>query len=605
MATATASHVSAGGGIATQALTAKPNKIDSKVLLGELQKVFTNLCPRGYSTLPVSVFKSYLSDTQKVATYDEHSGNEEDVKETGVQKWVHKVFGHSSQSSSAEKLLSDDQDITFDEFVSYHATPTNSALALPDPREKDWSRPLNEYFISSSHNTYLTGHQLYGSSTTEGYINVLSRGCRCIEIDVWDGDDGEPEVFHGYTLTKEISFRDVCKAVAEHAFSEGGSLWQGGAGEGPVIISLECHAGPKQQEKIVKIMREQWGDMLVQGIEPENVENLPSPLELRRKILVKAKYLPPPPKATAIDVTAPRVPPPAVSDSSSDSSDSELEELAKKANKRKPPKAKVTRALAALGIYCSSHHFPSRAAEPFTEEPTSRIPNHVYSFSEKVFANLHAQHAESIFHHNKNYMMRVYPFGLRFSSSNADPTEFWQRGVQLVALNWQKCDEGMMLNEGMFAGEGGYVLKPESYRPGGKGIHEDKRSLDLTIGVIAATNIPLPEKSDSPKRFEPYVKIEVHTNAAPGLKKKTKAKRGIECTWNEKLEFKGISGIVEKLTFVRFKIHDEEFGRDDLAAWACIRLDRLQEGYRFVNLINNEGDPTNGLILVKISKRVY
>jgi hypothetical protein len=412
-------------------------------------------------------------------------------------------------------------------------------------------------------------------------------------------------VFHGYTLTKEISFRDVCKAVAEHAFSEGGSLWQGGAGEGPVIISLECHAGPKQQEKIVKIMREQWGDMLVQGIEPENVENLPSPLELRRKILVKAKYLPPPPKATPIDVTAPRVPPPAVSDSSSDSSDSELEELAKKANKQKPPKAKVTRALAALGIYCSSHHFPSRAAQPFTEEPTSRIPNHVYSFSEKVFANLHAQHAESIFHHNKNYMMRVYPFGLRFSSSNADPTEFWQRGVQLVALNWQKCDEGMMLNEGMFAGEGGYVLKPDSYRPGGRGIHEDKRSLDLTIVVIAAVNIPLPEKSDSPKRFEPYVKIEVHTDAAPGLKKKTKAKRGIECTWNEKLEFKGISGIVEKLTFIRFKIHDEEFGRDDLAAWACIRLDRLQEGYRFVNLINNEGDPTNGLILVKISKRVY
>ena len=225
--------------------------------------------------------------------------------------------------------------------------------------------------------------------------------------------------------------------------------------------------------------------------------------------------------------------------------------MAKKANKQKPPKAKVTRALAALGVYCSSHHFPSHAAQPFTDEPTSKIPNHVYSFSEKVFASLHAQHAESIFHHNKNYLMRVYPFGLRFSSSNADPTEFWHRGVQLVALNWQKCDEGMMLNEGMFAGEGGYVLKPESYRPGSIGIHEEKRNLDLTVQVIAAANIPLPEKSDSPKRFEPYVKIEVHTEPATGLKKKTKAKRGIECTWNEKLEFKSIAGIVDKLTFVR------------------------------------------------------
>lgn len=287
MATATTSDFAAGGGITTQTLAAKPNKINSKIILGELQKIYTSLCPRGCSTLPVSAFKSYLSGTQRVAIHDASPGDGE-VKETRVQKWVHKVFGHASQAVSAEKLLSDDQDITFDEFVSYHATPANSALALPDPR-KDWNRPLNEYFISSSHNTYLTGHQLYGSSTTEGYINVLRRGCRCIEIDVWDGDDGEPEVFHGYTLTKEISFKDVCKAVAKHAFSE-----QGGAGEGPVIISLECHAGPEQQEKIVKIMREQWGDMLVQGIDPEDVENLPSPLELRRKILVKVFSAPPP-----------------------------------------------------------------------------------------------------------------------------------------------------------------------------------------------------------------------------------------------------------------------------------------------------------------------
>lgn len=292
MATATTSDFAAGGGITTQALAAKPNKINSKIILGELQKIYTSLCPRGCSTLPVSAFKSYLSGTQRVSIHDTSSGDEE-AKESRVRKWVHKVFGHASQAASAEKLLSDDQDITFDEFVSYHATPTNSALALPDPR-KDWNRPLNEYFISSSHNTYLTGHQLYGSSTTEGYINVLRRGCRCIEIDVWDGDDGEPEVFHGYTLTKEISFKDVCKAVAKHAFSEEGSLWQGGAGEGPVIISLECHAGPEQQEKIVKIMREQWGDMLVQGIDPEDVETLPSPLELRRKILVKVFSAPPP-----------------------------------------------------------------------------------------------------------------------------------------------------------------------------------------------------------------------------------------------------------------------------------------------------------------------
>lgn len=109
---------------------------------------------------------------------------------------------------------------------------------------------------------------------------------------MWDGDKGEPEVFHGYTLTKEITFRAVCRAVAKYAFSAPGTNWEGGAGEGPIIISLECHAGPAQQEKIVEIMMEEWGDMLVQGIEPEDVKELPSPMQLKRKILVKVRTIP-------------------------------------------------------------------------------------------------------------------------------------------------------------------------------------------------------------------------------------------------------------------------------------------------------------------------
>lgn len=170
---------------------------------------------------------------------------------------------------------------SYDRLSRYLASDDNSN-AMANVTE-DTSYPISDYFISSSHNTYLWGNQLYGKASTKAYRKVLERGCRCVEIDVWDGEEDsdtsdssgdsdnedqgevkklsrrfkdklglskaktdeqskpklpsnspesdessplyrtvsriEPRVLHGHTATKEVSFRKVCATIRDYAFT--------------------------------------------------------------------------------------------------------------------------------------------------------------------------------------------------------------------------------------------------------------------------------------------------------------------------------------------------------------------------------------------------
>jgi phosphatidylinositol phospholipase C delta len=438
------------------------------------------------------------------------------------------------------------------DLISHLFSEGNSAIRST-PLHNNLDHPINEYFISSSHNTYLRGRQVAARSKLKGYISTLSQGCRSVEVDCWDGRDGQPIVKHGYSLTTSISFRSVIETINNYAFF---------ASDLPLWLSLEVHCSPAQRDIMARTMLEIFRSSLV--VEPldSSAQKLPSPNQLRGKILLKVKVAQTPeplqeslaPEYLNLDGT--------------------MEDVENDDHQYQPGDL-----LQSLAVYGASRRLP-RVAEFDTHR------NFIYSVSERNFKK-HTKDNCSLELAGTSHLVRVYPDPNRVDSSNFDPLQCWRHGVQMAALNCQTDDFYMSLNQAMFHGSSGYVLKA-SPQP---------TQIRIQIDVLMGKGLKVSTGSGPV-----YVKIQLI--APDTLKQKARTSaipvQGSDVAFDENLEM-SMETTYPHLTFLHWSLKTMSNGRSVSITSGTAKLQNLRGGYRILPL--GEGSNNEGRLLCKISAK--
>lgn len=353
------------------------------------------------------------------------------------------------------------------------------------------------FFFSTSYRSYLLDDQVHGRADLGGLIKALQSGCRCVELGVTDGTEGEPllgvdcgpDVTHHshhqqhYSHHAPVTFKSALEVVIKYAFL---------ASQYPLLVYLCQRCSLSQQRVMAQHIKTVFGPCLytldtLSASSCGQTMTLPSPEQLKGRILIVGKKLP-------IEQEE--------SDGEVSEEDEEIGGGGPLAGRRmtipgeeelgmvlvvpppsQPRKLRIHRelselvAIARVGSHSfyavGANHKHAQQLEPLgctPSSPSTPTPEAPYwtlcSLGEGEAGRLITECPENLVMFTKHTLTRVRPSSVRLDSSNPNPQGYWKGGLQLVALNQQTPGAMLDIHKGRFSQNGGcgYVLRPAVMR---------------------------------------------------------------------------------------------------------------------------------------------
>uniref|UniRef100_A0A3Q0SRZ9 Phosphoinositide phospholipase C n=1 Tax=Amphilophus citrinellus TaxID=61819 RepID=A0A3Q0SRZ9_AMPCI len=541
-------------------------KLTSHVTREEFEEAYCELCTRPdvyFLMVQLSKDREYL-DPQDLRLFLE---TEQGLSLATTEGCWELLKRYEPSAQGKERGL-----LGLDGFTCYLQSPECQLL---DPEQlgvcQDMNMPLSHYYISTSYRSYLLDDQVHGRADLGGLIKALQAGCRCLELGVTDGPEGEP------LLGVDFTIRSALEVVIKYGFL---------TSQYPLLLYL-CHrCSPGQQRTMAQHLKKVFGSRLYT---PEalpvslggRATTLPSPEQLKGRIVIVGKKLPPDHEGSDGEVSE------------------EDEEIGGGG-----PLLRLHKELSDL------------VAIARTGSRSFYLPYWTLcSLGEGEAGRLTSESPEDLVMFTKRTLTRVRPSSVRLDSSNPNPQGYWKGGVQLVALNQQTPSAMLDLHRGRFTQNGGcgYVLRPAVMRDEvsyfsahTQGCVPGVPPQTLRIKVISAHNLPKPQGSGAKGEvIDPYVVLELHGVPADCAEQRTRtaAQNQDDPLFDETFEFQVN---MPELALLRFVVLDDDYIGDDFIGQYSVAFECLQPGYRNVPLLGLAGDPllhTSLFVHVAITNR--